>query len=364
MRVLFVSKPVVPPFHDGATCLVRDVATHLTRAEASVLVTRDAPGLGDRVSLERIYPRAGSFAPKLADNALVLARLIAGRGHDLWHFVFAPNPRSSQAARLAKALRRTPTVQTVASTPKSFEGVSSLLFGEQVVCLSMHTLERFVHAGVPRERLALVPPPLPPMAKISDEARARAIEAAGLSGRGPLVVYPGDLEVSSGARVMADAAPAIVKAGGCVVFACRAKTPRAREVALSLASELAPLGEGVAFVGEVPDLPALLASSRVVAFPVDDLYGKVDVPMVLLEAASLRIPVVAASGGPLEGLEGATLVPPQSPEALAAALGPLLDDDRAREEAGARLESVYRARFSPEVVAAAYDALYAELCAK
>ena len=85
---------------------------------------------------------------------------------------------------------------------------------------------------------------------------------------------------------------------------------------------------------------------------------------MLLEAAALGVPVVAASGGPLEGLEGAISCEPRDPAALAEALGRLVDDAGHRAEVGARLKNVYHARFSPPVVAAAYDALYAELCAK
>jgi len=69
-RVLFVSKPIVPPWNDGSKNLVRDVARHLTRASATVLTTEGAPSLGDRVAMEAIYTTPGRFAPGLAQNAI------------------------------------------------------------------------------------------------------------------------------------------------------------------------------------------------------------------------------------------------------------------------------------------------------
>src|SRR5690606_4769174 len=36
-RVLFVSKPIVAPFHDGTKCLVRDIASHLSAVRPLVL---------------------------------------------------------------------------------------------------------------------------------------------------------------------------------------------------------------------------------------------------------------------------------------------------------------------------------------
>lgn len=368
-RVLFVSKPIAPPWHDGSKNLVRDVAENLTRAVPTVMTTPDAPALGGRARSEAVYGDAGRFSPALAANARVVRRLITGDAMDVWHFVFAPNPASSAFARAAIRARRLTgwrgkVVQTVASAPKDFRLARPLVFGDVVVALSEHTRGRLLGAGVGRRTQVI-----PPCARAPGPVDAARIAAArGPIGDAPYVLYPGDYEVSTGAETFARAALAIVRdrPGLRCVFACRAKTARSGEARARIEKELAEAGlaDRAVHLGEVDDMAALLAGARAVAFPVDDLYGKVDVPMVLLEAAALGIPVVAASGGPLEGLLGASLVPPREPEALAAALAPLLDDEQARREAGARLESVYYARFSPAVVAAAYDALYAELCAK
>src|SRR5215468_4294538 len=94
-RVLFVSKPIAPPWHDGSKNLVRDVAAHLERAEPTVLSTPGAPSVGPRVTMEPIYAESGRFAPALSANARVMRRLLRGDPHDIWHFVFAPNFASS-----------------------------------------------------------------------------------------------------------------------------------------------------------------------------------------------------------------------------------------------------------------------------
>lgn len=363
MRVLFVSKPVVPPFDDGSKCLVRDVASALRLAEPTVMVSPGAPALGPRVRCENVYGAASRFAPSPA--TLALNRLLFGEPLDLWHFVFAPNTASSSGARLAIRARRSrgwsgKVVQTVASRPRSFESARSLFFGDRVVALSEWTRGRLLRAGVPDAIVRVIPPCARAPVPRHDRAELRAqLEL----GDGPLVVYPGDLHVSTGASTVAAAAREVLRAvpGARFVFACRDKGQDVAPYEAGLRFALRGLEEYARVVGSVSDMHGLLAAADVVAFPVDDLYGKVDLPIVLLEALALGTPLVLAKGGPLEELPG-ELVPPNDPGALAAALVHLCTAAGARARLAELGRAAWRARFAPEVVAAQHDALYLELC--
>lgn len=360
-RVLFVSKPIAPPFHDGSKCLVRDLVTHLSQVQPIVMTTKEAPPLGDAVLHERIYPTAGSFAPALVDNARVFRHLLVGPRPDLWHFVFAPNPASSTAATIARSLRRVPTVQTIASAPRSFEKVNRLLFGDRIVALSEHTTRRLIANGAPAERIVVIPPTVPridpPSPRAIEEARSRI----GISDDRPLVVYAGDIEMSKGARLVAEAAPEVLsQTDTTIVYACRKKTPRAELAEAELRSRLSEYGDRIRFVGEVPSLVDLVAGASVMLFPVDDLYGKVDLPIAVLEAMALGIPVVALEEGPLGELSGIVHVDAHPDELARQCITLLRDQNRARERAEEARE-VIEARHRPERAAAAYEAVYDEL---
>src|SRR5829696_814212 len=94
-RVLFVSKPIAPPFHDGTKCLVRDVAAELRDFAPTVLTTPEGLALLPAgVKGRAVYKASGAFSPTLVDNARAALALLGGPRHDLWHFVFAPNPRT------------------------------------------------------------------------------------------------------------------------------------------------------------------------------------------------------------------------------------------------------------------------------
>jgi phosphatidylinositol alpha-1,6-mannosyltransferase len=144
-----------------------------------------------------------------------------------------------------------------------------------------------------------------------------------------------------------------------VVFACRAKTPRSRDVQRRLEADLPR--QRVRWVGEVDDLPALVASATAMPFPVDDLFGKVDLPYVLLEAALLRVPAIVPRGGPLEQIPGAVVVDAPRPEPFIQACTELLDDNEGRLRRGEVARQQALERHDPSVIGQRLAQLYRTL---
>lgn len=362
-RVLFVSKPIAPPFHDGTKCLVRDVAANLTTFSPVVLTTTDgASHLPPGTTGRAVYGSSGKFAPGLVDNARAALGLLAGPRDDLWHFVFAPNPRTGQVARALKLLRRIPIVQTVASPPRQFSGLSQLLFGDRIVVQSRATQSNLEGAarleGFALPETLVIPPPVAALRTPSADEIDAERSALGLAPNDRIVLYPGDLEVSSGAEATrALVEPLLAKVpDAVVVFAYRNKTPRAAERAAALKLQLG--AHRVRFTDNVRYMHALLCAAGIVIFPVDDLWGKVDQPIVLLEALALGTPCLVLDQGPLRDVVGAVKMPTIDTSAWLEAVAALLDpgDARARAIAGGReaASTVY----ASGVVARAYEAIY------
>lgn len=361
MRVLFVSKPVVPPFHDGSQVLVREIAAGLTQVRARVCGVAGQSDWGRALGLDvvPVYGHPGGFAPALFDNARVLALLLADRRSDVWHFVFAPNRRSCQVARGLKLLRRVPMLQTIASPPRDFADIDELLFGDLVVVQSEWTKRRILAQSQRGANLVLVRPPLGQVPTPSPEAIAAVRDRLGLKPGQRAFVYPGDLEFSRGADRVAAAAERLQASDSVFVFACRKKTSRAEGVEAALRHRLNP--ERVRFAGELPSLLPLLAAASAVVFPVEELFAKVDIPIALLEAMALGVPLVVADTGPAAELRGPLQVKLGDPDALLAALGRLDTPGVRHAVIEAQKEQVAN-EFSAKVVAGRYEALYHELC--
>lgn len=311
------------------------------------------------------YGVPGGYSPAFSANLRAAAWVLLRSRASVWHFVFAPNPRTSQASRLMQRVRRVPVVQTVASPPRNFQNPQSLFFGDVLVAQSSWTKRSietsYEASGLRAPRVALIAPPVPSVLVPTAAEIASVRRELGLQPEQRYVLYPGDLETSSGALSTAAIAERLPSSHGSVVtvFAYRNKSPRAAQVRAQLAQRL-PIAH-VRFIENAPHILALLAGAEVVLFPVDDLWGKVDLPIVLLEAMALGVPVAVLDQGPLSDLGGAVKVSTLAVDEWLRALAALLDEPshRARTVDLQRqsLEQRHQARF----VARAYEDLYLEL---
>ena len=370
--VQFVSKPVDPPINDGTKHIVLSLARHLSRYAPRVMTSRDVTSVGDGIAVDAIFDKASSYAPSLLNNLRAAKHLALGRRANLWNFVFAPNDRSSQMGRVLSRLRGCPVVQTIASRPKSFDHPSRLLFGDIVVAQSEDTKRRFLSAlgeekkpGASSHRFEVIPPPLGTVRIPTLEDTHVVRQALGVAMDAPLLLYPGDLEVSRGAVRVASVARQLAHRhpNAVVVFAYRDKTPSAADIAAKLEGELlADLPPSrFRFVREAPDILSLVRTSAVLVFPVDELYGKVDLPIVLLEAMALGTPVLTYGEGPLGGLCGVEFVSPDDEAALVEVALSLIDDHGRRAGRIAAQERAVNEQYAASAVARRYESLYDEL---
>lgn len=324
-----------------------------------------------RAKLDPVYAAASAsagFAPALTDNLRVLRRLALGRKTALWHFFFAPNPRTSTVARVVGRVRRARSVQTVCSAPAAGVNLKQVLFAERVVVLSEHTRRRFLDAGVSEARVVLIRPAIAPLSPVTKERARELRHELGLAVERPLIVYAGDLEFGRGADLALEAhrdLPAGLDAQ--LVLACREKTPRARERARLLRERAAELGiaDRVRFMGETPRIHDLLASADLVTMPTETLYAKMDLPLVLLEAMALSRCVLVGAGTPAQELAaaGGAAKVETTREAVSALTRELILDEQRRATLGERARQVVLEDYSPRQMAERYEALYDQLCA-
>ena len=120
----------------------------------------------------------------------------------------------------------------------------------------------------------------------------------------------------------------------------------------------------VVATGQRDDVPALLRMADVFAFPTEYREG---VPRALLEAALAERPIVATRmpgcSDVVEHGRGGYLVPPRSPDALAARILDLVVDRNSAQAMGRAAADLVRREFGLKLIVARYAALYRTLLA-
>jgi glycosyltransferase involved in cell wall biosynthesis len=366
-EVLFVSKPVAPPWNDSSKNLARDIAGHLKHHVPILMGHSGQINPIGQGRIDAVYPRAvdGRFTPRLRSNLRVFRRLVLGPPADVWHFFFAPNPKSSAAGRLATWARRVPSVQTVCSMPRNEARLHHLAFADLTVALSRASYERLRRAGVPGSALRMIPPCVSQRETPTATERTKLRQALGLAQHAPVWIYPGDLENGEGAETALRAFAAWNRTDALLIMAYRQKTSRtpAAQARLAALAKRWSIEARVRWLGETANIQQWLAASDFVVMVNQTAYAKMDYPLVVLEAMVLGRTVLVGQGTPCAELAeqaGAWAVPVDG-DALAEAIE-LLDADAERRQAveqNARALAV--SRFSPQTVAAQYELLYEEV---
>lgn len=365
-RVLLIPPPGQPRLPSGTEVLARHLALTGRGFQYSLLAAGHPTESEGDATVEPVY-RGG----RLVRSARLLGRLVKPDPCAVHHFLFTPHRRAVQVVRAALAVSRKPSIHTIPSQPVVNGDLPHLLFADRTVVTSEATALLMASAGAPSCRV--IRPGVPVPDSPADPAMCRARLAPDLPSDGwleaPLFLYPGDLEFSNGAQVFLDAASRMLERcpSARFILACRVKTPAALEARAKLRREVdrGGLGDRVLFLGRVQSMATLLGAVNAVVLPVDTLYAKVDIPLVVLEGMALGVPAVVSdlpSLGELAGLgEGVRLVPSSDPEAVATALCDLVERPRELERARAGARRTVAHHFSLEGMVKQYETLYAEV---
>ena len=359
-RVLYSAFDVVPSPKGASTHVARFVAGLTEGGYDVTLVTPRAPGLPEEETFHGARhlrvgtPGGGNFLARALEFGERTAEVAATHGpFDVVHYrsfwsglplllhrerhgyrtVFEAN--SLAAIELPfhyPALRGAATLERI----RALE-LLTLRGSDAVVCVSRVSRGYLTSLGVPAGRVHVIPNGV-------DPAQFAATPLPSLEGRVPVALYVGTLADWQGLATLVSALPLILARRPLTLRIVGRGRSRQRK---DVARRIRKLGieEHVRVEPGVPhhEVPALIASADVALAPLS--YNERNVvqgccPLKVLEYASCGRPIVASNLPVVRELmresRDALLVPPDSPEALAAAVLRLLEDERLRTRLAGR----------------------------
>jgi glycosyltransferase involved in cell wall biosynthesis len=337
MRVAMVAPPwfeVPPTSYGGIETMIADLVDQLTSRGHEVTLIGAGRDLTSATTFVPVFEeppssRLGEALPEVV-HAAAVSRILSSLDVDVVH-------DHSLAGPLLARGRRTPTVVTMHGPVDAEHGEIMAALGETVHVVAISDAQRRDRADI--NWVATVYNAIDveqyPFAQEKDDA----------------VLWMGRFTPDKGPELAIDAAR---EAGVPIVLAGKCSEPAEQEF---FDAEIEPrLGEGVRYVGEAGGRAKreLCASARALVFPIqwEEPFG-----IVMLEALACGTPVVATRRGSVpevveEGVNGVLVDADAEVDEIARAIHAAVGIDPARCRASVRL------RFTPQLMADGYEAVY------
>lgn len=371
-----LSRAVGPPWADGA------INTHVAWA-------RTLPDIDFRWFASAAWtpaePNFRAGGRGASDNSwdtkqkLRFAAWLATTRADLFHLVFFPQPATLQIVRPLLALKRRPLVQTVQAAFEPSTPIAPLLVTRHLLAVTAR-IARDLAAAKPDADITVVYPAVEPMpvddAATAAERRRRVGRDLGVADSRRFVLYAGNWSERLGvlealeifATVARDAADIdLVVANRVSLRSAHAAAEAGVRARFDARVRELGLGARVHVVGLLPEFRSVIAASAALLFPALDLReGKLDLPLVVLEAIALSVPLAIYGIPPFDEFAFApsgAVAPVSDRAGLAEQLGELLTDPAAWSRASSAGRALARDAFDPASRGPQLQALYARALA-
>jgi len=355
MRIVLVSPSLGV---GGAERIVVELARALAASGDAVAVAappgRLERGLPAGVARLALSDRGRSPLASGAD-ALRLAGFIRRFGADVVH---AHNPRLGAASAVAGRLsgRRPRVVSSYHGVARGDQRMAARLLGwsDLVICVSVDARDALAAAGVPPERLRVIPNGVDAAAAIPPERRAALDAELGLQGR-PVVAIVGRLVPQKAHHRFLDAAVRVVAAVPDVRILVVGDGVLRAELE-SRAASLGLLG-ALTFTGVRDDARDVIDRADLLVFS-SDWEG---LSVAALEALAAGTPVVSTDVEGMRELLGSgagVTVGLDAPDEMAARIVELLGDPRRRAAMGDAGRALVAERYSDAAMIAAHRTAY------
>lgn len=297
-KVLLVTRPICPPWDEASKNFAYQLATHIENFEMHVLSYGKLENLPSNVRAEDIYNSKDWSAKEKLKCLLYQWR--ARKKYDIIHYLFTATPFSSALIETFAGNQHAKTIQTIATLRDDLHGEKALkkmFFADKIITYSDYAcqkLEKLNFKNVERIYPGIDLEHFKPQEK--DEA---LLLKYGLQKDDFAVMYPGEY-------TRLGATGTIIKMileyfernrrNGKMkfIFANRIKNEadRKKEDEIKMLLHEKDLEDKVVFTGTVSEMDKLYNIADVVVFPAENMFGKFDVPLAVIESYACGKPVI------------------------------------------------------------------------
>ncbi len=368
--ILLATRALVPPWDEASKNFAYFLAKSMTKHRLTVFTTPTVlPELPTSVTQDPCYTGAH------LDFNQKLRLLNALRGHrddfDITHYLFTPTRRNTSMIKFFSHPTRGKTIQTIATLREDLykpSDLRELFFADHLVVYSDYSktrLEKLKFTNVSRIYPGVDLDLYRPMAKNTEAMRLLNLSEADF-----VVMYPGEYMRLGATDMLTDWLIEYYQSHPGTnmkfIFACRVKhdDDALKKNEIKRRFERAGILDHIRFSDTFTDMPKLYNLADVVTFPVNDMRGKFDVPLVIIEAYACGKPVILSDlpiFGEFSGDDFCVTIPRGDTVALSEKLAYLKENREAREALGKNARTFVEKNFDLKKTVEEYELLYETL---
>lgn len=372
-NILLATRPLSPPWDEASKNFAYFLTKSIRDPEFHLHILTDGAPLDD-VSLDvmrhPIYPKDSSGRagfPFKQKSRLPIHLVLEGEDYDIIHYIFTPTKLSSFIIKRFVS-KKPKTIQTIATLREDIlkpNDWRKLFFADRLVVYSDYSKEKLESAGF-RDVLRIYPGLDLDLFKPGPKD-PEALAALDLSPDDFVISFPGEYVRLGATDMLVDmikrhftGMPTSVK----FVFACRIKNDADEKKKQKVKELLGSAGllSRVRFTDSwTLPMPTLYNAADVVVFPVSNMKGKFDIPLVILEAYACGKPVILSDLEIFREFSNPkiSVTVPQGDDAfLWAAIERLWHEPEERKSLGASARGFVEQSFDLKETAKKYQELY------
>lgn len=291
-QIKIISKSPSPPWNDSAKNIIKAILENIKNFNIEYY-SDGKTKFSDNHIENKIYDKDTSYSLSLSQQVSVFLNLLKpDYRNSIYHYFFSPNIKTSLATSFIQKLKYQPSIQTVLSLPKTFDTPELLFFGSQIVTMSDTAKLRLNKLGF--ENVTRIYPGIDIETFNKDEILYER-NKFGINNETLTILYAGDYNSSLYPYLEFIKEQETKDKNYKFIFAIREKSEKDKKELFNLKLKIKKLGISRTFLKlyqELKDFKKLLLASDVLIMTQTDLYAKMDIPLVILEAMAYKKSII------------------------------------------------------------------------
>lgn len=370
-KILLVTRPLSPPWDEASKNFAFDLVRNISDKDVTILTNTFNKELNENVHQAQIHQESKNdfnFKEKVRS---LLFQIKNRKKFDIIHFMFTPTKLNSFVIKNFIKNKKVKTIQTVATLREdlySDDELKSLMFGDVIVTYSKYAKNKLESLGLKNVRQ--IYPGFNLKKFKPEEKNLELMQKWNLKTDDVIVSFPGefvrlgatDFVVDTFIDLWKDPANHHIK----YLCACRLKNEKDVEKKKEVIEKLKKVGHlnKVAFSDTFGDVNKLYNLADIILFPVNNMKGKFDVPLAMIEPYACKKPVIASDLPVLQEFSNKAInviIERNNKEDLKQAILDLANNEEKRKELGENAFDFAHKTFDIKNIAEQYERIYEEL---